>query len=95
VFLAARNLVRAAELAAESSIETPLAETLKDVRDLLEHWDENMPIFNTRPRGVPPRLSGKTIRGTKPDRDSILVLHLELEERPLALSLGTTSRRTP
>jgi hypothetical protein len=38
MFLAARNLVRAAEVAAESLIETSFADTLKDVRDLLEHW---------------------------------------------------------
>jgi hypothetical protein len=66
VFLAARNLVRAAELAVESSIETPLAETLKDVRDLLEHWDENMPVFNSRPKGIPPRPSGKRFAERNP-----------------------------
>jgi hypothetical protein len=51
VFLAARNLVRAAELAAESSIETPLADTLKDVRDLLEHWTKTC-RSSTRDREV-------------------------------------------
>jgi hypothetical protein len=66
MFLAARNLVRAVEIAAESSIEGTLAENLKDVRDLLEHWDENMPVFNTRPRGVPPRLSGQRFAGRNP-----------------------------
>jgi hypothetical protein len=66
VFLAARNLVRAAEIAAESSIERTLADNLKDVRDLLEHWDENMPVFNTRPRGAPPRLSGKRFAERNP-----------------------------
>lgn len=66
LFLAARNLVRAADLAAESLIETPLAETLKDVRDLLEHWDENMPIFNGNLKGVPLRPSGKRFAERNP-----------------------------
>jgi hypothetical protein len=66
LFLAARNLLRAADLAAESLIETALAETLKDVRDLLEHWDENMPIFNGNVKGAPPRLSGKRFAERNP-----------------------------
>jgi hypothetical protein len=66
MFLAARNLVRAAEVAAESLIETSFAETLKDVRDLLEHWDENMPIFNGNSKEVPPRPSGKRFSTRNP-----------------------------
>jgi hypothetical protein len=66
MFLAARNLVRAAEVAAESLIETSFAETLKDVRDLLEHWDQNMPIFNGNSKEVPPRPSGKRFAARNP-----------------------------
>jgi hypothetical protein len=93
MFLAARNLVRAVEIAAESSIEGTLAENLKDVRDLLEHWDENMPVFNTRPRGVPPRALRTTLRRTKSECDSLLVLYMEFDKGPLALSLRTISVR--
>lgn len=56
-FVAARNLVRALNLDGQ---EVELDKTLNVMhwgRDLLEHWDENMPIFNQRPRPRDPKFA--------------------------------------
>jgi hypothetical protein len=88
MFLAARNLVRAAEVAAESLIETSFAETLKDVRDLLEHWDENMPIFNGNSKEVPPRPSGKRFSTRNPTATPYWSSEWNSKEGPLLFPSG-------
>jgi hypothetical protein len=88
MFLAARNLVRAAEVAAESLIETSFAETLKDVRDLLEHWDENMPIFNGNSKEVPPRPSGKRFAARNPTGTPYWSSEWNSKEGPLLFPKG-------
>lgn len=55
--VAARNLVKALELAPASRIviDPTLRAELIEGRDLLEHWTENMPLFNVTPRPAEPR----------------------------------------
>lgn len=65
-----RNVLRALDVA-EDPPEVPsvVANTVKNVRDLLEHWDENMPIFNVTPRREePPRTSGKDFAKAHPNQ---------------------------
>jgi hypothetical protein len=66
IFVAARNLVRALDLGASRVVDQGLRNTLLDVRNLLEHWDENMAIFNTTPQGSPTRQSER-FAATHPD----------------------------
>lgn len=56
--VAARNLLRALELedcpvSVDSAAD--VSEEVEELRDLAEHWDENMPVFNVRPREKEPR----------------------------------------
>jgi hypothetical protein len=69
--VAARNLVRALELApaASVSIHPTLRAELIEGRDLHEHWLENMPVFNVTPRPTQPRhRSGKDFAARNPKR---------------------------
>ncbi len=55
--VAARNLMRALDLAPASSVSvdpTVRAELIEG-RDLNEHWTENMPVFNVTPRVAQPK----------------------------------------
>jgi len=63
-FVSARNLLRAIDLAQPHiRVDTGFEEMLRVVRDLLEHWDENMPVFNVHPQRRPaPRRSGKLFK---------------------------------
>jgi hypothetical protein len=67
-FVAARNLLRAIEVSGLPVQVDPLAaETIRSVRDLLEHWDENRPVFNVWPHDVqPPRPSGQRFANRNP-----------------------------
>jgi hypothetical protein len=69
VFVGARNLLRALDLDDLGlTIDRGLRSHLKDARDLLEHWDGNMPIFNERPRSQEPRhRSGQSYVKNHPD----------------------------
>jgi hypothetical protein len=55
--IAARNLIRALELDAPTSVvlDPDMASELIGGRDLHEHWVENMPIFNVTPRQRQPK----------------------------------------
>jgi len=67
--IAARNLVRALELppATSVAIDETLRAELIEGRDLNEHWDENMPVFNVHPRSKePPRQSGRKFAARNP-----------------------------
>jgi hypothetical protein len=69
VLVAARNLVQALELAPASRvvINPTMRAELIEGRDLLEHWSENMPIFNVTPRPAQPRYrSGKDFAARNP-----------------------------
>jgi hypothetical protein len=68
--VAARNLLRALELPPPTSVpvDPTLRAELIEGRDLHEHWDENLPVFNVRPRvAQPPRRSGKDFAARNPD----------------------------
>jgi hypothetical protein len=68
-FIAARNLLRALKttdlgLMVDGELEAAVIQH----RDLLEHWDENMPVFNIRPRQADPgRKSGREYARKYPD----------------------------
>ena len=67
--IAARNLIKALELepALNVTVDPTLLLELKEGRDLHEHWDENMPIFNVWPRvEKPPFPSGKSFAERNP-----------------------------
>jgi hypothetical protein len=66
---AARSLLRALELDPPSAVisDPVMRAELQEVRDLLEHWDENMPVFNVMPRSAePPRSSGRAFAERNP-----------------------------
>lgn len=69
--VAARNLLHAIDLANSYGItvKPELRQELIEGRDLLEHWKENMPIFNTTPRPAEPKYtSGKRFAARYPRR---------------------------
>jgi hypothetical protein len=66
--IAARNLIGALDL-----LDPPLAmdqvtrKEIIEIRDLNEHWKDNAPVFNVRPRpGQPSRLSGRAFAARNP-----------------------------
>jgi hypothetical protein len=66
--IAARNLIRALDLLDPPlTIDQVLRQEITEVRDLNEHWNENMPVFNVRPRPREPnRPSGKAFAARDP-----------------------------
>jgi hypothetical protein len=69
--IAAHNLLEALDLAPATnvSVDATLRAELTEGRHLHEHWSDNMPVFNVRPRPAqPPRQSGKNFAGRNPDR---------------------------
>jgi hypothetical protein len=67
--IAARNLIGALDL-----LDSPIAfeqivrDEIIETRDLNEHWKENMPVFNTRPRTLQPaRKTGKSFAARNPN----------------------------
>lgn len=67
--IAARNLIRALDLDPPSSVELDciVRSELIEGRDLHEHWDDNMPVFNVTPRpSEPRRRSGKSFAQRNP-----------------------------
>ncbi len=68
--IAARNLIHALELDPTDPIpvDPVLRAELIEGRDVHEHWVDNMPVFNRRPRAAePPRRSGKDFAARNPD----------------------------
>ena len=50
-------------------VEQSLSEGIADLRDMLEHWLDNMPVFNQHPRPrQPAHRSGKRFAQNHPDR---------------------------
>lgn len=68
VLVAAAQLISALKFA-QFAVQAPaeMAAQIEAGRDLNEHWQDNMPIFNTHPRtGTPPRDSGKAFAASNP-----------------------------
>lgn len=68
--VAANNLLRALDLDPETSVpvDPTVRAELREVRDLHEHWDENLGVFNVTPRPVEPKhRSGKRFAERNPD----------------------------
>lgn len=68
--IAGRNLLWALDLpGSEVVVDRSALETVKNLRDVHEHWNENMPVFNVSPlQEAPPRKSGQTLAAQEPDR---------------------------
>lgn len=68
--VAARNLLRALDLnGSPLAADSDVGDEVEDLRNLVEHWDENMPVFNVRPREEePPRRAGKRFTERHPNR---------------------------
>lgn len=67
--IAARNLIRAVDLpdGDRIPIDPALRAELVEGRDLHEHWDDNMPVFNITPRPrQPTHRSGKDFAARNP-----------------------------
>ncbi|HEV7567195.1 MAG TPA: hypothetical protein VGO31_14695 [Microbacteriaceae bacterium] len=68
--VAARNLIRALELEPRSTValDPTIRAELIEGRDLLEHWVDNLPVFNVSPRQREPRhRSGREFAARNPD----------------------------
>jgi len=91
--VACRNLLRALALADDPVEVDPVVRTQVIAgRDLHEHWDENMPVFNVRPSGTPPRKSGKDFAVSNPDRSPYDWLAWKSNAGPMLLPLVAASR---
>jgi hypothetical protein len=69
--VAARNLIHALELEPASTValDPTIRSELIEGRDLLEHWVDNLPVFNVTPRPRQPRYrSGKDFAARNPTR---------------------------
>ena len=67
--VAARNLLHALDLEPPSNvaINPTMRAELKEGRDLVEHWPDNLPVFNVTPRRQePPYPSGKAFAARNP-----------------------------
>jgi hypothetical protein len=67
--IAAHHLLDALELppASDVPIDPILRDELAQRRDLLEHWEDNLPVFMVTPRpGQPPRRSGRGFAARNP-----------------------------
>lgn len=68
--VAARHLLLALDLppATSVSVDQILRAELIEGRNLNEHWPDNMPVFNVKPRPAqPPRRSGRDFADRNPD----------------------------
>jgi hypothetical protein len=66
--IAARNLLGALDLLdPPEPVDQTLRDEIIEVRDLNEHWKENMPVFNVKPQQLTPsRKSGKAFLARNP-----------------------------
>ncbi len=66
--IAARNLIGALDLLDPPlTVDQVLRDEIIEARDLNEHWKENMPVFNVRPRRrQPPRPTGRSFAARNP-----------------------------
>ena len=68
--VAAAHLLRALDMAGQPiTVNATLAAEINEGRDLHEHWDENMPVFNLMPRTkAPSHKTGKSFAARNPRR---------------------------
>jgi hypothetical protein len=68
--IAARNLIRALDrLDPPLTMDQVMRQEISEVRDLNEHWEDNAPVFNVRPRTKQPgRRSGQAFAVRNPGR---------------------------
>jgi hypothetical protein len=69
--IAARHVIRALALPPPSAVEVDekFRSELIEGRDLHEHWEDNLPVFNITPRRMePPRRSGRDFAARNPRR---------------------------
>lgn len=66
--IAARHLLRTLDMSGlPIAVDEVLRAEIMEGRDLLEHWDENMPVFNIQPRPSDPgRKTGKAFAQRNP-----------------------------
>jgi hypothetical protein len=86
--VAAKHLIRALELppAATITVDPTLRSELIEGRDLHEHWDENMPVFNVTPRVAQPRYpTGKSFAARNPDGSPYSWFSFDSKKGPLLL----------
>ncbi len=82
------NLLRAFALADDPVDVDPVVRTgVIAGGELHEHWDENMPVFNVRPSGTPPRKSGDNFAVSNPDRSPYSCLAWKSNAGPMLLPL--------
>lgn len=63
----------------EVEVDPVMRAELKEVPDLLEHWENNMQIFNVNPRPEIPRFrSGKSFLARNPDRSPYSALRWKM-----------------
>lgn len=81
---AAGHLLKALKMRqSQITIDPVVAAELKEGRDLHEHWDENVPIFNTTPRPSQPKFpSGKSYAARNPDESPYFWLRWDSEVGP-------------
>jgi hypothetical protein len=68
--IAARNLIGALDLLDPPlAVDQVMGKEIIEMRDLNEHWKDNAPVFNVRPRPrQPARPSGRAFAARNPDR---------------------------
>jgi hypothetical protein len=68
--IAARNLIGALDLLDPPlTMDQVMRDEITEMRDLNEHWKDNAPVFNVRPRpGQPKRPTGRAFAARNPDR---------------------------
>ena len=90
--VAVRSTLRAAKLAGMET-EVALETDLNNLRDLAEHWDENMPVFNVWPRAKSaPHRSGKEFSRAHPDETPYSAFAWSSDEGPRLLRSLPSSR---
>lgn len=81
--IAAGKLLQAIPLLSEPpAIDPTVRAELKEVRDLLEHWTDDMPLFNVTPQKeqTPPGI-GPELRRTQPGQRSLRLVELKQHGR--------------
>lgn len=70
LLIAANNLLKSIPLMEQPPAVDPILQAeIQETRHMVEHWDENMPVFNVTPRPAQPRRSaGKSFAARNPQR---------------------------
>lgn len=94
LLVACHNLVKAIDkFDADIPIDPVVKAELTQVRDLLEHWHENMPIFNVKPRQSEPKYpSGKAFTERNPGRSPYWWLYWDSKENQTGVTINVSAR---